>query len=150
MEHTENIAISQQRKKRATLGVFTPKDVSESLWAAFLDDERCRQWILACLHGCDTLCPACGKDVGEKLQQSFWAMKRIKCAGCGAMFTALTGTFLSGAHMKCKEIVLLCMLLSLGVADKEIGRIVRISAESVRLWRHKFQAIEKMKAENIG
>lgn len=78
------------------------------------------------------------------------AMKRIKCAGCGAMFTAMTGTFLSGTHLQCEEIVLMCMLLSLGVQDKEIARIVRISAESVRLWRHKFDAIEKMKAENIG
>jgi transposase len=40
--------------------------------------------------------------------------------------------------------VLLALLLGLGVQDKEIARILKISAESVRLWRLKFKAQEEI------
>jgi transposase-like protein len=78
--------------------------------------------------------------------QSFWENKRIKCDRCGKYFTALTNTFLSGCHFDFREIVLLAFLLALGVSDNQIATTLKISDESVRLWRLKFKELEKIKA----
>jgi transposase-like protein len=76
---------------------------------------------------------------------SFWDCKRIKCGRCGKYFTALTGTFLSGCHFNFREIVLLALLLALGVVDKQIAAILKISSENVRLWRHHFGDLGQVK-----
>lgn len=150
MEHPENIALNKNGPDHSRPGVFTALDVLKCFGATFLDENICRSWITQKLHWFGEACPKCDAGVAPRLRPSFWAVKRIKCERCGVIFTALTGTFLSGTHLDYRGIILLSLLLALGVQDKEIARVVKISAESVRLWRHKFEAIEKMKAEDIG
>ena len=149
MELTENTAINNMRRDGV---VFVPADVRDAFGAEFLDKAYCHAWIMERLHGdqpCmrenNHFCPKCGAVIPVRLMHSFWTGKRVKCDECGKYFTALTGTFLSGCHFDFREIVLLAFMLSLGVADKQIAATLNISAENVRLWRHRFEAISQIK-----
>lgn len=131
-------------------GSFVPADVLDSFDVEFLDDDWCGTWILNKLHGNESRCPGCSADIHERQMRSFWDVKRIKCDSCGKYFTALTDTFLSGCHFDFREIVLLAFMLSLRVVDKQIAATLKISAENVRLWRHRFEAIEQSKKIGCG
>lgn len=130
-----------------THGIFLPGDVVGAFNAEYLVESFCRYWVIEHLHPRKMFsCPECGTAVPENLVRSFWEAKRIECGQCGKWFTALTGTFLSGCHMNFQEIVLFALLIGLGVQDKEVARIMKISVESVRLWRLKFKELEKIKS----
>ena len=132
-------------------GVFTPADVLNVFDATFLDEEICRSLVIGKVNTSITpMCPECKERVNSVLLPSFWKFRRIRCWNCGKYFTALTGTFLSGCHFNFREIVLLAFMLALGVDDKQIAETLKISAESVRLWRHRFAAIEKSKQIESG
>lgn len=140
MEAIENTAKQTDLLSR---GVFVPGDVLEVFNAAVLDEQWCRAWVLKRLHRESPCCPGCEEEITDNRMQSFCEDKRIRCDRCGKYFTARTGTFLSGCHFTFQEIVLLAFLLALDVADKQIAATLKISAENVRLWRHKFQEIKK-------
>jgi transposase-like protein len=140
MEAFENITINRQQNIR---GMFVPGDVLAAFNAEFLDEMWCRAWVLERLHRESPRCPACEEEIPDRLMQSFCEVKRIRCDRCEKYFTALTGTFLSGCHFSFREIVLLAWLLALKVADKQIAETLKISVESVRLWRHRFEAIAR-------
>jgi len=142
MEVDEKIALDESEK---LYGMFTPADVFSAFDADFLDDEKCRQWIIDKLHPGNKKCPECGEEILKSLLQSFWEGKRIRCWHCGKYFTALTGTFLSGCHFDFREIFLLADRLAMGEPDKQIAMKVKASAESVRLWRLRFRVLEKVK-----
>lgn len=126
---------------------FTPEDAGRIFNADFLDATTCRRWILQMVHGeKHPRCPECRAALEGMALQSFWEGKRIRCRQCEKFFTALTGTFLSGCHMDCREIILFAVLLYFGVGAHEIARILHISQETVRLWRIKFQALARIKA----
>jgi len=117
-----------------------------------LDEKWCKAWVMERLHGDQPwmgndppFCPGCGSPVPDRMMHSFWECKRIRCDICGKYFTALTGTFLSGCHFSFQETVLMAFMISLGVADKQIANTLKISAENVRLWRHRFDAIARAK-----
>ncbi|MEN6623625.1 MAG: hypothetical protein ABFD50_19025 [Smithella sp.] len=139
MEAIENTAINVNNEN---FGLFVPADVLKSFNADFLDEDRCRVWIMWLLHRDITQCPKCGEEIPQHLWRSFWICNRIRCSHCHTYFTALTGTFLSGCHMKFREIILLSFMLSLGASDKAIAETLKISAENVRLWRLKFKELE--------
>lgn len=147
MELIENTAITD---KHRLSGVFTPKDVLSAYSVDFLDDKWCRAWVLERLHSGSPVCPGCKEEVPDRLMQSYCGGNRIKCDHCGKYFTALTDTFLSGAHLDFRGIVLLTLLLALGVADKQIASILKMSAENVRLWRHRFESINRAQQITSG
>jgi FixJ family two-component response regulator len=41
-------------------------------------------------------------------------------------------------------------MLALDIKDKQIAETLKISAENVRLWRHRFSAIEQSKKIGCG
>jgi transposase-like protein len=132
MEVHENTAINYKPY------VFSPEDVFRGFNADFLDEGKCRVWIMWLLHRDETICPGCGSPIAERTLQSFWQCKRVRCDSCGKYFTALTDTFLSGCHFHFREIVLLSLLIALGVQDRQIATMLKISTENVRLWKLKF------------
>jgi transposase-like protein len=131
---------------------FLPADVLKEFRAEILDEPWCRLWILKRLHRRDPRCPGCDVPVPEKSLQRFWLGARIRCDACGKFFTALTDTFLSGCHLSYQEIVLLGFLLAMdshsmnGISDKQIAELLEISAEAVRIWRHKFSAVDRLQS----
>jgi transposase-like protein len=156
MEAIENTAILKKNIKahveppapwprvlKQSIGLrFTAVEAMEVFSAEFLSEHLCRMWILNKIHGAEPpRCPGCGEPVAHHLLRSFWENRRVRCGKCRKMFTALTGTFLSGCHMDFCSVYLLAVLLALGLPDKNIGRIVKMSSENVRLWRLKFKEI---------
>lgn len=139
MELTKNIT---EIKDAKILGILNPSQVIKAFTAEFLVEAFCRYWVIEQLHPAKNFkCPECGARIPDNLLRSFWENKRIECK-CGKWFTALTGTFISGCHMDFREIVFFMLLLGLGVQDKEIARMLKISTESVRLWKLKFKELE--------
>ena len=147
MELTKNTTLTDNGRSS---GMFTPKDALSEFDAGFLYEESCRAWVLYKLHGIKMNCPGCRTELPYNKTRSFWDCRRIKCDRCGKYFTALTDTFLSGAHFNFREIVLLSLLIALGVADKQIAAILKISTENVRLWRHRFESIAQAQKISSG
>lgn len=138
---TNNIADVPTNKTSET---FIPMDIVKDFNAEFLVESFCRYWVIEQLHPNKKFtCPECGTPIAENLMRSFWENKRMQCDACGKWFTALTNTFLSGCHLDFPHIVLFSLLIGLGVEDKEIARIIKITTESVRLWKIKFKELEK-------
>ena len=121
---------------------FTAADVVRVFNANFLDYEFSRLWVLKTLHPDGGRCPGCGEIVPEKSRGVFWRCGRVKCRHCGKYFTGLTGTFLSGCQQDFRTIILLAVLIGLGVPSGQISSIVRMSEDSIRIWRRKFMALE--------
>ena len=111
--------------------------VIEHFDAGFLDECRCREWIISLLHGGRMICPGCGIPVRHTGLRRFWLGKRIQCHACEKFFTALTGTFLSGIHLDFRSIVLLLLLIALGLDNTFIARRLNCNPETVRLWKKK-------------
>lgn len=105
--------------------------------AGFLDEARCREWIISLLHGGTMICPECGIPVRPAGLRRFWLGKRISCHACGKFFTALTETFLSGIHLDFRSIVLLILFIALGLDNNFIARRLNCSPETVRIWKKK-------------
>lgn len=150
MEATDNTAITITCEKK---GAFTPAEIFQEFNAKYLDEDCCRCFVIGKIYQDNFYCPECGNSIPDNLMRSFLNLKRIKCDRCGKYFTALTGTFLSGTHFDFREIVLLAFMLAMGIEDKQIAATLKISAESVRLWRHRFAALEqskKISGENHG
>ena len=141
MEQLENITQQTEQKQS---GPLTPAVVAEVFGAEFLSQTRCQLFIAYVLHGDAPRCLGCGAAIPSRMMRSFCDGRRIRCDACGKFFNVFSGTFLSGTHFSSGVVVLLALLLGLGVQDKEIARILKISAESVRLWRLKFKAQEEI------
>lgn len=143
MESTNNITMWGYQR---ALGIFTLGDVRNAFDADFLDIDKCRVWIMERLHGNQALCPECCNRINDDQATKFWRGDRVKCPQCEKYFTALTGTFLSGCHFNFRQIFLLYYLIALKFPDKEIARIIKITPESVRLWRLKVKELDKIKS----
>lgn len=140
-------AVKADGRTPSAPGVFCLREVGDVFGANFFDRDVCRQWVINRLHASGTNCPECGAAIPEKFHDRFWSGERIKC-GCGKFFTALTGTFLSGCSLDFREVILLAVLLYLGVGNKQIAEFLKMTPESIRLWRQKFEAFDAIEKLN--
>ena len=111
-----------------------------ALNAEFMNEVKCREWILNKLHPTGAHCPGCGQvldDAGRL--KNFYNGDRLACRICRKYFTALTGTFFSGAHLDFKGLFLLTALSGCGVPDKIIAEKLDITLQCARSWRIKFE-----------
>jgi transposase-like protein len=127
------------------IAIFSHKDILRSICDKFFDEQYCRMWILSLLYSDYPLCPECGMKIPKSKLQRFWNCQRIRCGNCGKFFTALTGTFLSGCHMDFRKLILLAIFLECSFPTKEIAERLHVSAETIRIWKNKFETIVKLK-----
>jgi len=148
MEPSEITAIET---KPSGARIFVPADLGRDFGASFLDEAKCRNWIITMIYGDGAAsCPECRAELEGKALLRFWEGRRICCRSCGKYFTALTGTFLAGCHLTFTEVVLLAVFLYFSIPPREVARILRISQETVRLWEIKFQALQKLRRIETG
>jgi transposase-like protein len=141
MELTENTANNQDSN---TPCVFGPKDILQEIIAVFLDETYCRQWVLKKLHPGEPICPNCGIPISDETRlQRFWSGSRLNCRRCRMFFTALTGTFLAGSHFDFRETILISILLGFEIDNWKIAEVLDVTQETVRLWKKRFEAIER-------
>ena len=120
-------------------GTFTAEDVLDMFNANLMDPDLARIWVLKRLHPSDAYCPGCAAAIPDSKLRRFWSNERMSCRSCGKYFTALTGTFISGCQMDFRDVLLLAFLIAMGIGDRRIAAIIRMSPENVRLWRRKFR-----------
>lgn len=124
----------------ATLRSFTTGEAAADFTAAYLNEDRVRQWVIETLHDGATRCPSCGLALDD--DTSFRAGKRCHCGRCGRWFTATTGTFLEGTHLDFRQVYLLAVLIELKLPARQIAYFVGVSADTVRIWIKRFRAFE--------
>ena len=115
-----------------------PNAAAAAFGPLFLDPDACREWVIKTLHPAGAKCPACGALQEGNRMQRFWDGGRLQCAKCGKWFTAMTGTFLSGGHSDFRGIFLMALMMGLGIDNKTIAQKCKITPETVRMWRKKF------------
>jgi transposase-like protein len=116
------------------------QEAFEALNADFFDEARCREWILKKLHPGGAFCPVCQRSINDgRRRYHFWNGDRLNCEHCGKYFTALTGQIFSGTHLDFNRLFLLAVLTGAGIKDKIIANKLKLSPESIRLWRIKFK-----------
>ena len=125
-------------------GNISRADVMAAPVAGFFNEVACREWILKRLHLSAERCPGCGEKIPEKALPRFYEAERVKCSSCGKFFTALTGTFLSGCQLTFAEVIALAMFLSPDITDRKIAEVLSMSQANVRIWRSRFEAMEKL------
>lgn len=116
-------------------------DARARLSAEFLNPARCLQWFLERYYPDGYVCPDCGAPVSDLALHGFLALKRFTCSGCGKQPRATHGTVLQGSTFTPAELFLLSLLISFGVDDREIARILSISASTATAWRDKLAAL---------
>ena len=135
MEHTENTGHGEGEGRAARL---QPEDVAAVFTPEFLDQERCREWILNRLHGHGVSCPGCGASIEDKQRRvRFWSGKRLSCPACGKKFTALTGTVLSGSSLDFRGIFFLMQALGDGAKTTDTAKRIGCDPKTVTNWRNK-------------
>ncbi|MCX5841134.1 MAG: hypothetical protein NTY16_06735 [Deltaproteobacteria bacterium] len=110
----------------------------------YFSEDFCRKRVLETLHPDAARCPQCKNQVAADQLRRFWECKRLKCASCGKFFTALTGTVLSGCHLTFSQLLFLAVFLERDMPLNEIAERVEINVESVRLWKHRIQALKEL------
>ena len=78
---------------------------------------------------------------------NFRQLGRVQCTICGRFFTGLSGTVLNKTGLEPAGYVLLCLLMSLGLGDQAIAVKLNVNRETVRRWRLRFQALERVWSE---
>lgn len=135
MELTENPGYAKELKKNRLL----PEYAEEAFTPEFLDQDRCREWLLKQIHKDGVSCPECGNTIkDDKRCARFWGGKRLSCPECGKKFTALTGTLLSGSSLNFKEILFLMLALGSGARTSDTARRIGCDPKTVTNWRNKF------------
>jgi transposase-like protein len=139
MKHAENQVPSGFRRG------FVPRDLLAGFGANFLDLTACRQWVIHRLHPGEKRCPSCKAKLGQKASARFLEGGRVCCANCRRHFDALSETPFSGMHWDYRELVLLTLFLGLNLNNKTIAACLGCDEETVRIWRHRYRAIEARK-----
>lgn len=146
MNETEHIENKEQSTDTGQDGIlsaisapiksFSAAEVLQSLTAKYFNEEACRQWILETLHPDGAYCPACKNKITDDItRNNFSAMRRCKCKHCGKWFSATVGTILHNSQLSMRQAFALAVLISLGLGNKQIAKIIGIHPDSVRLWR---------------
>jgi transposase-like protein len=122
--------------------------ITESARQAFSADclrkAVCLEWLATQLHPEGARCPGCGREVDGKQLIRWKAFERLQCHGCGKFFTAITGTWMSGAKISPKQIFVLAVLIQMDVETPVIASAVGVSEVTVRFWADKFKTLEAL------
>ncbi|MBN2570296.1 MAG: hypothetical protein JXB42_12780 [Deltaproteobacteria bacterium] len=124
---------------------MTSQEIMLFVSPRMLDRDYCRRRILEAFHGNDPACPKCDTTLTDSQLQSFWNLSRVKCRNCGMFFTALTGTIFSGSQLDLETIFFIAVFLELGISNRDLASYTDLSIETIRLWRHRFEAAANLR-----
>ena len=120
--------------------------IATSAAAAFSADclrrEVCLAWLAGQLHPAGARCPGCGVAVADRQLERWQSFGRLQCPECGKFYTAVTGTWMSGAKLKPNQIFVLAALVAMDVDAPLIAAAIGVSEVTVRLWIEKFKTLE--------
>ena len=148
MELTETKTDSGRPRAKGRSRPVLPDKVLQAFGPDFLDARLCRDWLLERLHPQGPACPWCGMALtSPRSRATFRQLGRVQCTICQKFFTGLSGTVLSKTGLEPQGYLLLCLLLALGLGDQAIAGKLNVNRETVRRWRLRFQALERVWSE---
>jgi len=128
------------------VSVFTIADVAGVMSPEFLDEEKCRRWILQKLHPAGPCCPRCGAPIiSERVLISWWNLRRVCCKNCGRYFNAAAGTMINSININLRQVFLMAWCFSIGLKATEIADLCQLHADTVKAWRIKFKCLAEVK-----
>ncbi|MGA1846893.1 hypothetical protein [Deferribacter abyssi] len=131
-----------QTGARIAKRTFKPGVVVSEFDVNFLDEGKCRKYLLEIFYPEGARCPICGKLVPEKSVQRFWENKKMKCPYCGKFYFATSKTVLSAKKLSFRQIYLIALFLGLGVNPYKIAELVGCDKKIVYYWRGYFEGLE--------
>src|SRR5512142_2741763 len=88
-----------------------------------MDADACYAELLHWLHPDGLSCPRCGARDGLGVHRRHRApVLDYRCAGCGCVFNAFTGTSLQGTQRSCAELLLVLRGACQGVPTARLAR----------------------------
>lgn len=119
--------------------IILPQEIGPFL--GFLNEQRCRVWVLNCLHPGGVRCPHCNQVLnGERISRRFYSLKKITCLECKKNFNAFTGTLFVQTRMSCRQIIFMFLLLWAGKRNRDVARLAKVSTATVIRWKDIMQA----------
>ncbi len=114
--------------------MILPQDIRS--FVKFLDEHRCRLWMLEQLHPDGIHCPHCGQALdGERISRRFYTLKKVACSECRRKFNAFTGTLFAHTRMSCRQIIVMFLLLRIGKRNCEVAKWAKVSPATALRWR---------------
>ncbi len=115
-----------------------------------MDEQACYDFLLGVLHPQGLHCPAGHKVArGQAPHMSDRApLVDYRCRTCGKVFNLFTGTWWSGTHYSCRQVVLIVRGFAQGVPTLHLAKELQLDYETVLTRRHSWQeqALKKKRA----
>jgi len=102
-----------------------------------LDQDACRDYLIAMVHPAGPACPACGYAPKGRAAATWRRGGRVKCYSCDKFYTAWTGTIFSGARLDPRQLVLLFFMSEVCTTTDPIMAALGVSRETVWAWVQK-------------
>ncbi len=105
-----------------------------------MDEDACYAKLLAWLHPDGLACPRCGtRDRLHVHRRHRAPVLDYRCAGCGRVFDAFTGTLLQGTQRRPAELVLILRGIAQGVPTARLARELGRDRSELLELRHRLQ-----------
>jgi transposase-like protein len=106
-----------------------------------MNEDACYQFLLDLFHPHGLRCSRCHAPEGFRIHRFFREpVLDYRCAQCGRVFNAWTGTVLQGTHWRPSQIVLLLRGFAQGVPTAQLARELACSRRHLLDFRHRLQA----------
>jgi transposase-like protein len=119
----------------------------------FLDQHACYSKLVDLLHPGGLACPRCGSRDGLEVHRRHRdPVLDLRCAGCGRVFNAWTGTSLQGMRRRPAEILLILRGFAQGVTTARLARELGCDRMKLLALRHRLQghALAGMDRDPLG
>lgn len=104
-----------------------------------MDEQACYDFLCEALHPDGLVCPRCQSPQYRIHRSHRDPVFDFRCAGCGAVFNAWTGTALRGTHKTPAQVVLICRGLLQGVPTGRLARELGCDPKHLLELRHRLQ-----------
>jgi transposase-like protein len=105
-----------------------------------LDQDACYAKLVGLLHPGGLACPRCGIREGLKVHRRHRdPVLDFRCAACGRVFNAWTGTPLQGMQRRPAEVLLILRGFAQGASTARLARELRCDRMKLLALRHRLQ-----------
>ena len=104
-----------------------------------IDEKKSIKHLIKFIHGNSVKCIDCKSELDiEKISSNSF----IRCK-CGKKQSWKSNTIFQGTRLSARELILIKHYLDMNVEDKEISKILSLSVDTIRLWKYRFENINK-------
>jgi transposase-like protein len=104
-----------------------------------LDEQACYDYLVDALHPGGLRCPACGARRKAVHRAHRDPVLDYRCAACGRVYNAWTGTELQGTQRRPAELVLIVRGIAQGTPTARLARELGCSRQHLLQLRHRLQ-----------